>query len=144
MFSKACEYALKAVTFIAQESKNSRRCNLKSISKEIDSPEAFTAKVLQQLTKHHIIHSIVGASGGFEIDEKTAKTTKIKTIASLFDGDNIFKGCGLGFKNCSESHPCILHEAYKPIRNEIDKMMSSISINDLSNKALSGKAFLKI
>lgn len=143
MFSKACEYAIKALAFIAKESKNEKRSNLKAIAKEIGSPEAFTAKVLQQLTKQQIIQSVAGAYGGFEMDEKKAKNTKLKTIVMIIDGESIFKACGLGLENCSEKHPCILHEEYKPIRNQIEEMLNNTSIFDLSNKTSIGKAFLK-
>jgi len=35
------------------------------IAEEIDSPTAFTAKILQQLVKNKVIHSIKGPHGGF-------------------------------------------------------------------------------
>ena len=44
MFSKACEYGIKASIFIAINSRDGRRVSPKEIAKEIDSPQAFTAK----------------------------------------------------------------------------------------------------
>ncbi len=67
MFSKACEYAIRAAIFIASESERGRRSSLKDIAREIDSPEAFTAKTLQKLTRSGIIVSTKGAQGGFEV-----------------------------------------------------------------------------
>ena len=49
MFSKACEYAIRSCILIATNSLESKNSNLKDISKAIDSPEAFTAKILQKL-----------------------------------------------------------------------------------------------
>lgn len=55
MFSKACEYAIRATIYIAVQSNQDNRVGLKDISKEIDSPEAFTAKILQQLSKMRLL-----------------------------------------------------------------------------------------
>ena len=70
MFSKTCEYGLRAVIFIAQESKIDNKLSITAISDAIDSPKPFTAKILQQLTKNKIVQSIKGPHGGFFIDEK--------------------------------------------------------------------------
>lgn len=47
MFSKSCEYDLRAVIFIAQQSLLGEKPGLKTVAKEIGSPEAFTGKILQ-------------------------------------------------------------------------------------------------
>lgn len=51
MFSKACEYGIRASILIASESVNGNRLGLITIAKKIDSPEAFTSKILQKLVK---------------------------------------------------------------------------------------------
>ena len=143
MFSKATRYAINALAYISVESTAGKRTSLKAIAKHIDSPEAFTAKILQQLSKNNIILSTVGASGGFEIVEKTAKNTKLSTVVALFESKDIYKGCALNFKNCNEKHPCLLHDEYASIRAEIASMIEHTSIYELSTKALQKKAFLK-
>ena len=70
IFSKACEYGIRASIYIAQQSLNDERASLKDISREIGSPEAFTAKILQTLVKNKIIDSIKGSHGGFEVKVK--------------------------------------------------------------------------
>ena len=45
MFSKACEYGIRASILIASESVNGNRLGLITIAKKIDSPEAFTSKI---------------------------------------------------------------------------------------------------
>ena len=49
MFSKSCEYAIKASIYICHRSDKGERSGLKDIAKATDSPEAFTAKILQQM-----------------------------------------------------------------------------------------------
>ena len=81
MFSKTCEYGLRAVIFIAQQAKTNEKVGINTISEAIDSPQAFTAKILQQLTKNKIVESIKVPYGGFFIDEN--RLNKISEFMKL-------------------------------------------------------------
>ena len=70
MFSKACEYGIRASIFIATNSSKGIRVGIKDVAKEIDSPEPFTAKIMQILTKAGIIYSAKGVGGGFEVSKE--------------------------------------------------------------------------
>ncbi|MEO6903823.1 MAG: Rrf2 family transcriptional regulator [Bacteroidia bacterium] len=143
MFSKACEYGIKAAVFIAVKSHQESRVSLNEVAKEINSPLAFTAKVLQQLTKSSIIESIKGPNGGFEINKNKTAKVMLSKIVSAIDGDSIYKGCGLGFNKCNESKPCPVHHKFKRIRNDLQQMLETTSLLDLSNDINNGITFLK-
>ena len=49
MFSKACEYGIRAILFIAKQSQKNLRTNIAEREKAVDYTETFTAKVCQQL-----------------------------------------------------------------------------------------------
>lgn len=142
MFSKACEYAIRATIYIAVQSSQNLRVGLKDISKEIDSPEPFTAKILQQLSKNNIIESIKGPHGGFQIDKNDMSKIKLRQIVLAIDGDSIYKGCGLGFKECSEKQPCPVHDKFKIIRDELKDMLENTTILELSLGLKKGLTFL--
>jgi len=144
MFSKACEYGIKAAIFIASNSFENRRVSPKEISEEIDSPQAFTAKILQALVKNNIVKSVRGAYGGFEIDKDKIAETKLSQIVYAIDGDNIYKGCGLGLHTCDENHPCPVHDKFKVIRDELQDMLENTSLEQLALDIKSGVSFLKI
>lgn len=143
MFSKACEYGIKAAIYIAVQSNQGNRVSLKDIAKEIDSPEAFTAKILQQLAKNNIIDSVKGPTGGFEIDPKKLSKIKLSQIVSAIDGDSIYKGCGVGLKECSEKKPCPVHDKFKKIRNELRQMLEGTNLQELSLGLKEGLTYLK-
>ena len=69
MFSKACEYGIRAVLFIAKQSQQDLRPNIAAIAKAVDYPEPFTAKVCQQLASENIIHSKKGTNGGLYLEK---------------------------------------------------------------------------
>ncbi|GAA4242547.1 MULTISPECIES: Rrf2 family transcriptional regulator [Winogradskyella] len=144
MFSKACEYGIKASIFIAVNSSENRRVSPKEISEEIDSPQAFTAKILQALVRNNIVKSVRGAYGGFEIDKDKIATIKLSQIVFAIDGDNIYKGCGLGLHTCDENHPCPVHDKFKVVREELREMLENTTLEQLALDIKSGVSFLKI
>ncbi len=143
MFSKACEYSIRATIFIATCTLKGRRTNLKEISEEIESPVAFTAKLLQQLSRHNIVKSVKGVNGGFEIEQLRLKSLKLSEVVDVIDGDEIYTRCGLGLKSCSPDNPCPLHSHFKSIRNDLKQMLESTGIESLSKDLMNGKASLK-
>lgn len=143
MFSKACEYGIRATLHIAVQSEMGTRVSLKDIAKAIDSPEAFTAKILQLLAKNGIVTSVKGPAGGFEITTKDAHRIKLSHIVAAIDGDSIYKGCGLGLKTCNENKPCPVHDKFKLIREELRNMLESTSISELSETVHDGLTFLR-
>ncbi|MGZ3864268.1 MAG: RrF2 family transcriptional regulator [Bacteroidia bacterium] len=143
MFSKACEYAIRAAIYIAAQSLEGRRVGLKEIAKDIDSPEAFTAKILQELSRCNIIDSTKGPTGGFYIAPKNQLKIKLKHIVSAIDGDKVFTGCGLGLKECSEREPCPVHDRFKIIRQELSAMLNATTIGEMAVETKDGLKFLK-
>jgi Rrf2 family transcriptional regulator, iron-sulfur cluster assembly transcription factor len=144
LFSKSCEYAIRAIIFIGSQSLMANKPGLKDISGEIKSPEAFTAKILQLLVKQSIITSHKGPTGGFSIDTDSLSKIKLYDIVLAIDGDSIFKGCVLGLPECSENHPCPAHHKFKAVRNHLQNALRAISIEDMIMDVMSGLTFLKI
>lgn len=127
MFSKTCEYAIRALIFIAQKSKDRSRISIKDISSGIDSPEFFIAKILQDLSRKGFVQSAKGPNGGFYMDDANLEQS-VADIVREIDGDKLFSGCGLGLKECSEDHPCPIHNDFKHIRQEIKTMLEESRI----------------
>lgn len=144
MFSKACEYAIRASIFIATKSSKGIRIGIKDVAKEIDSPEPFTAKIMQVLTKNGIIESAKGLGGGFNISNEAIKSIKLIQIVDAIDGDAVYKGCGIGLKECSEIRPCPVHNEFKKIRELLIDMLTKTTLEQLALGVNSGDFFLKM
>jgi Rrf2 family protein len=142
IFSKTCEYGIKAVLFIAHTGVQGRKVGIKEIAAGIDSPEFFLAKILQDLSRKGIINSAKGPTGGFYIDTDNLKRP-ISDIVEAIDGDGLFRGCALGLKQCSEINPCPLHEEFKAIRTRIYDMLHTINIDQFNQELMSGLLSLK-
>jgi Rrf2 family protein len=143
MFSRACEYGIRAVILIHRESRSGGRISLKDIAGGIDSPTAFTAKILQSLARVHVVRSVHGPKGGYEIEPKALNHITLSDIVLAIDGDEIFKGCGLGFETCHANKPCPVHDEFVAIREDLKNMMENTTIEKLARGVDEGITFLK-
>ena len=142
MFSKTCEYALRAMLFVGQKSRDGNRTGIREIAEGIDSPEYSIAKVLQELSRKRLIQSQKGPAGGFYLDKKGMECS-LADIVKAIDGDKIFLGCGLGLRECSEKKPCPIHNEFKKIRKEIHDMLQSAKLNEFNEQLEKKLIFLK-
>jgi len=143
MFSKTCEYAIRAMIFIAQKSEHGIKVGIKEISKGIASPEHFIAKILQDLSRKGLVQSAKGPNGGFFL-ETSSKKNSLADIVIAIDGDKIFSGCALGLKQCSEKNPCPLHDAFKGIRKQMFDMLKLATVADFNEELIKGVRHLKV
>lgn len=132
MFSKACQYAIKATIYIAQQTLSGQSVSVKEIAHSIGAPEAFTAKTLQLLSKNGLVGSSRGKQGGFFVSEEQLDRVKIFDIIKIVDGDSLFIQCGLGLKECSSTNPCPVHEEFKLVRSGIISMAQKYSLRELA------------
>jgi Rrf2 family protein len=141
MFSKACQYGIKSVIYIWKQSQVGQKVGAKEIAAFVDAPEPFTAKVLQELVRKKIIGSQKGPTGGFYAGKEHEKFT-LKDLVVVIDGDELFSGCGLGLKQCSEDNPCPLHYEIKKIRVDLVHMLTQKSLKQLAEEVESGETVL--
>lgn len=130
MFSKACEYGIRALTVIAEAGKDNKKIGIKDICTLANTPESFTAKILQNLVKRSIISSQKGPSGGFYLSKELEAIT-LYDIVEAIDGVGVFNKCGLGLTECNAKKPCPLHTQFEPVRSELNSMCRNNTLQDL-------------
>ncbi len=140
MFSRACEYAIRATIYLAQQP--GRRAALKEIAAAVGSPEAFTAKILQDLARGKVVASLRGPAGGYMLAESEEGPVRLSRIVETIDGDGIYKNCGLGLRDCNKEKPCPLHDRFMAIREDLRIMLETTGIDELAAGLREGKAFL--
>ncbi len=143
MFSKACEYGIRAVVCVASCGEHGQRMTLKEIAERIDSPEAFTAKIMQKLSRAGVMKSMKGPGGGFEIPPELAKRVHLSDVVSAIDGDGIYTGCALGLAECDNERPCPLHDHFLKVREDLRRMLEGTSVYELTHGMKDGSTFLK-
>lgn len=129
--------------FIADKSVHGQRTNLREVARGLNSPEAFTAKILQTLTKCGWIHSRKGPGGGFEANPKKISKVTLADIVEAIDGPGIFSHCVLGLETCSDTRPCPVHHKFLPLRNNLLSILQHTSLLDVSATLNLQKTFIR-
>jgi Rrf2 family protein len=141
MLGKTTEYAIRALVYIYIQNLEGKRPGFKEIAKKIDSPEQFTAKVLQSLARNQIISSMKGRGGGFFFNQTSASLTMYDVIR-VMEGENFFSKCGFGLKRCDSVNPCPLHNEYSHVREGFFQLVKNRTIQSLADKINEQKAVL--
>jgi Rrf2 family iron-sulfur cluster assembly transcriptional regulator len=141
MFSKACEYAIKAMIYIESDGDKDKKISLNEIAAAIDSPVAFTAKILQQLKKSGLLISTIGAKGGFQT--RRDRQVNIKEIITAIDGEHLFTECILGLKTCSSINPCPMHEKFMKIKMALLQLTEGSNLTEFSESINNRTVLLK-
>jgi Rrf2 family iron-sulfur cluster assembly transcriptional regulator len=144
MFSKTCEYGIKATIFVAKQSLEGERAHLKLIAEAIASPEAFTAKILQQLVKRKVIYSTKGANGGFWMEPQKLETMRLREVVAAMGCDGMLHACVLGLAECSDSNPCPIHTKYCDLKRHIVKLLDNTTVFELVHGVNFSLGVLKI
>lgn len=127
IFSKACEYAIKIMIYIADLELEGKKIGIKQIAQDTEVPEPFAAKILQQLVKNSLLLSFKGPKGGFQL---VKGDITLYSIVQAIDGKDIVERCILGLSDCSNQNPCPVHSRYVLIREQLKDTLFSTKIRD--------------
>ena len=138
MLSSSCRYGIRAVIYLASLPVGKGKTGIKQISKDLDLPTPFLAKILQQLAKQKILSSSKGPHGGFSLLKDPAIITLLDIVKTI-DGDEIFTSCIMHNETCRSvvrnKKPCPIHDEYSVVRNSIIRLFKSRTIEDIVKAA---------
>lgn len=143
MFSNSSKYTIKAVLYLALNSNEENKIMVKDIAEPINVPQAYIAKLLQELSRQNLISSTRGPKGGFYLTDEDKKQP-LKRIIQVIDGEHRLTSCLLSLENCNDEKPCPLHKLAAPLRNELLDSLENKTICDLAKDVREGKAFLPL
>ncbi|MBT8299748.1 MAG: Rrf2 family transcriptional regulator [Maribacter sp.] len=143
MISNSSKYALKAVLYLAVNSNESNKILIKNLSDPINVPQAYIAKLLQELSRHNIVSSTRGPNGGFYLSEANRETQLID-IVNVIDGVNRLNSCLLSLKKCNSEKPCPLHKFVGSFKTDLMKNFENNTIGDMAKDIKLGKSFLPL
>lgn len=129
--------------FLALHSSEDCKITVKDIAKPINVPQAYIAKLLQELSRANIISSTRGPKGGFYLSEAD-KEQPIINILKVIDGEKRLTSCMLSLDNCNEKKPCPLHNILSTSRTTILASLKEKTIKDLVVDVKLGKTFLPL
>lgn len=129
IYSKACEYGIRALTYLARHP--DERCMAKSVSEQEQIPHYFLGKILQSLVRYRFVTSTKGPGGGFQLAQPAGEIT-LFDIKDAIDGTDDLYECAVGLERCDDEMPCPLHDTFKPLREEIKSYLEETTLADMA------------
>jgi len=109
------------------------RTSIRELTKKVQIPYHFLAKILQDLTHKGLLVSRKGPTGGFAL-AKSAKEITLFDIVEAVDGSGFMQNCVLGFPECNGKNPCAVHEKWGSMREELRLMLVSKNIAQMAKE----------
>lgn len=130
IYSKPCEYAIRALTYLA-----SFEAERPALGEEIARAESIPApilgKILQELVRKGLLDSRRGPGGGFRLSRRPSQITLQEVVAAV-DGLDHFFQCVTGLPQCGEDAPCPLHHTWKNVRARILHDLETTSLAEMA------------
>jgi len=127
LLSDACEYALRAVVWLAQRPGVTGK--VRQIADETRATPGYLVKVLQSLAKAGILSAQRGSRGGFTLERDPAELTVLDVVNAIDPMERIVT-CPLGL----ESHGtdlCPMHRRIDDAMAAIEASFGASTIQDL-------------
>jgi len=128
MFSKTCEYGMRAMIYIAKCSADGYMVGVEEIATETNTPKHFVSKILQILAKENLVASAKGPKGGFYL---LPKKVTLADIVIALEGKTFFTGCAMGLARCSEKNPCPMHHHFIIVRDQLTAALESNTLTEI-------------
>ena len=131
LLTKKSEYALLSLISIA---KSDELKNVDMLSKELNIPKSFLAKIMQNLAKHHIVKSTRGVNGGFILNKPYDLIT-IFDITSVAEEKipSVFE-CSPSVDSCPSDigNTCSVWPLLNNLQNKINLFLKDLTLKDIS------------
>lgn len=126
--SRSSEYAIRALTYLAQNREGFRLA--KDMAESLGIPAPFLGKVLQPLVSRGVLQSQRGRNGGFRL----ARGPEEITLFQVVDAQEHLGGvrqCFLGQAECTDERACPLHDYWKAASGAFLSRMVDTTLADL-------------
>ncbi len=128
-FTKAEEYGMKGVLFLAEKEKKSIT-PLSEISKAKNIPEKFLAKIFQSLSRTGIVRSHRGVRGGFTLS-RDPREISVKDVLEAIQGPYHLMKCIKDMEVCEDSKKCAIRDLFVVAENKMIEVFESHSLADM-------------
>lgn len=131
IYSSACEYGIRAATYLAARHGEPDLVKLRDISENEAIPAPFLSSILQRLVSAGILRSARGPTGGYALSVPPQQVT-LRDVKAALDGVGELEKCAVGLGTCSDDQPCPLHDSWKPIREEINRYLERTTLAEMA------------
>ena len=130
LLTKKTEYALLSLIAIA---KSTTPKNVDLLSKELNIPKSYLAKILQNFSKKDILKSFKGINGGFELAMHPRDITILRIATISEEKSPVVFECSGSINDCPDdkASTCSLWSVLNNLQNKIDDFLGSLTLKDI-------------
>ena len=129
--TKKADYGLIALKHLAVNQVRGS-CSAKEIADCYGIPLPLLSKILQKLGKAGFLQSVQGTNGGYKLARDAGEITTLQVIRSI-DGPIVLTACFTEHGSCSHSDRCNVREPLRKVHEGILRLLSSITIADMTH-----------
>ncbi len=107
--------------------------DLHTLSDNLDVPQSYLSKVLQQLHKAGYLASQMGSKGGYRLARNVEKTT-MKEILDVIQGETHLQECLMDHFDCNRFRKCAVNQHMREIQQTVDRMLEQLTIGQLASE----------
>ena len=128
--SRSSQYAIRALAYLA-EREPGQLSPVRQVAARVGIPLPFLNKIISRLSQQGMITTRRGPNGGAMLACPPDRLT-IGDVVTALDGPLCTDQCYLGLHECSEAHPCPVHESWLAVRLELERSLHMKTFGDLS------------
>lgn len=128
--TRAADYAVRVMIFLATVP-HTKRASLPEIVNATSAPDSFLSKVLQGLTRAHLITSRRGPAGGFQISP-LGRCASVRDVVEAIDGPIRLNLCLNEGRPCPRKHWCPAHPVWAKAQDALFKVLGEAMIAEMA------------
>jgi Rrf2 family protein len=130
LLTRASEYALLSLIVLA---KSEKALDAETLSRELDIPKSFLAKILQSLARHEIISSFKGVNGGFALNDSSLKRTVLEIMCAVEAKTPTVFDCSPSQESCPshKASTCKIWPFINKLQGKIDNFLGTLTLEDI-------------
>jgi Rrf2 family protein len=128
------DYAVRALAYLAAQPSD-RIVTRTEIEKRQDIPFHYLSKIMKDLVDHGLVHSQVGAKGGFRL-AKSAKDISIKEVYESMEGPLVLMQClGKDENYCLYPSVCTQISVWERVQALVANFLATIPMSEIADQA---------
>jgi Rrf2 family protein len=138
MMSQTCEYALRAVSYIAANASDAP-VMAKDVAAAMNIPLTYLQKVLRTLVRVNVLTSGRGIHGGFRLKRPPGEICLADVIMPFDDKIHLI-ACPFGNPRCGQANPCPVHDRWVPVVTAYRAFLATTTLEDLITRRPPGRS----
>jgi Rrf2 family protein len=118
--TRETDYAIRSVYYLARE--KGRVVMTDEISREMQIPRSFLAKIVRKLSGAGLVQCFVGVKGGCSLTREPEMISMLDVILAI-EGPMVMNSCTIKNGECSLAGSCAVHPVWVEIRRDVERLL---------------------